>query len=227
MTSESESTTAEAKILDQKEDENKDVRVIFRMRVPEEDPEIAGLFVWHKFLDENVAASLAGYVSGLNNWGPISDQPGSRRVIHYGYVYDYRRMARPAKTVEMPERLAGPARLVASTLLGESKMFDQLIINEYLPGQGISAHVDNIHQFGNVVFCVCLGSGAEVVFTHPDGRIVNRWLPIGSAYAMTGKARDTWRHEIKAKKSDKVNGKRIERGIRYSLTYRTILFPEL
>lgn len=199
--------------------------VVVQMRMPEEDPKIAGLFIWREFFSEDAALSIAKHVAALDGWAGVSDGPKSRRVIHNGYKYDYRKMALPVKTIAIPEILAGLAGLVAPTILGESKTFDQLIINEYTPGQGIASHVDHPHQFGDVVFCVSLGAGTTIVFTHPDGRVSPRWMPAGSAYAMTGESRHTWRHGIEAKKCDYVGSSRVPRGIRYSLTYRTIRFP--
>jgi len=43
-----------------------------------------------------------------------------------------------------------------------------------------------------------------------------------SMYIMEGKYRDTLTHCIKKRKSDVVDGQRVKRGIRYSLTYRTL-----
>src|SRR5437868_9900972 len=66
-----------------------------------------------------------------------------RRVQHYGYRYDYkaRRVDQsmflgPLPTFAMPVA----RRLLERSLF--SKLPDQLIVNEYLPGQGISAHID-------------------------------------------------------------------------------------
>lgn len=42
---------------------------------------------------------------------------------------------------------------------------DQLIVNEYDPGQGISAHVDCISCFGASVCSLTLGSGCMMKFT--------------------------------------------------------------
>lgn len=198
---------------------------VMHMRMPSEDAEISGLFIWPEYFSESVEDAMVNHVAGLDNWAGISDDPKSRRVIHYGYKYDYRKMNFPVKILPIPEIFTGPARLVASAFLGESRTFDQLIINEYMPGQGISPHVDHPQQFGDVIFCICIGSDITITFTHPDGRVAPRRLVAGSAYAMTGKARHVWRHGIEAKKSDYVGGKRIPRGIRYSLTYRTIRFP--
>src|SRR5690349_21415561 len=66
-----------------------------------------------------------------------------RRVQHYGYRYDYK-----ARTVD-PAMFLGPlpgwAQPLAARLVADGHMRsapDQLIVNEYQPGQGITAHVD-------------------------------------------------------------------------------------
>src|SRR5438128_992879 len=88
-----------------------------------------------------------------------------RRVQHYGYKYDYR-----AKEVD-PSMYVGPlprfALEVAQHLLARGlieEMPDQLIVNEYQPGQGISAHVDCLPCFKNVIVTVSLGSVYEMDF---------------------------------------------------------------
>src|ERR1700680_3970964 len=66
-----------------------------------------------------------------------------RRVQHYGYKYDYK-----ARSVDRsmyvgplpPFALEVGQRLLDQGLVEE--MPDQLIVNEYEPGQGITAHID-------------------------------------------------------------------------------------
>ncbi|MDJ0842461.1 MAG: alpha-ketoglutarate-dependent dioxygenase AlkB, partial [Acidobacteriota bacterium] len=71
-----------------------------------------------------------------------------RRVQHYGYKYDYKARAidhrmrigdLPPWAQALGERLIDEAGLPA--------LPDQLIINEYQPGQGISAHTDCVPCF--------------------------------------------------------------------------------
>ena len=71
-----------------------------------------------------------------------------RRVEHYGYRYDYRaRTVTPDDYLEpLPQWASDLARrLVDHGWFGRTP--DQLIVNEYLPGQGISAHVDCVPCF--------------------------------------------------------------------------------
>lgn len=103
---------------------------------------------------------------------------------------------------------------------------DQAIINEYQPGQGISAHVDCVPCFGPVVAAISLGSGCVMDFTYPeDGRKAEVYLAPGSLCVMTGPARYEWRHGIAARKSDRRAGTRVLRGRRVSVTFRAVVSP--
>jgi alkylated DNA repair dioxygenase AlkB len=48
--------------------------------------------------------------------------------------------------------------------LGKEICFNQLIINEYEPGQGINPHVDNTTLFTDTVVSLSLGSEAIMNF---------------------------------------------------------------
>ncbi|HEU4422796.1 MAG TPA: alpha-ketoglutarate-dependent dioxygenase AlkB, partial [Pilimelia sp.] len=91
-----------------------------------------------------------------------------RRVQHYGYQYDYRSRSvgreaylgpLPGWAAELAERLAEDTPVERAP--------DQLIVNEYLPGQGISAHVDCVPCFGDVVLSISLGSACVMTFAEP------------------------------------------------------------
>ncbi len=98
----------------------------------------------------------------------------------------------------------------------------QSIVNEYLPGQGISAHTDSL-AYGETIQCYTLGSGAIMRFTHAvTGEIQELYVEPRSVYTMTGEARYQWKHEMVARKSDVVEGKRVTRGRRVSVTLRSV-----
>ena len=95
---------------------------------------------------------------------------------------------------------------------------DQVIINEYKPGQGISPHIDCESCFGPRIFSLSLGSAAIMEFTlqgKPKKEIV---LDQRSLVMMYGEARSIWKHSIPARLKDKG----IERGVRISLTFRNV-----
>ncbi|KAI0069841.1 hypothetical protein K474DRAFT_1609794 [Panus rudis PR-1116 ss-1] len=96
----------------------------------------------------------------------------------------------------------------------------QVIINHYLPGEGITPHVDLLDRFGDGIIGVSLGSGesAEV------------YLPPGSVYVMSGEARYRWTHGIEGRKADLIErfdgdteGAWVQRTTRVSITFRWLL----
>jgi alkylated DNA repair dioxygenase AlkB len=154
-----------------------------------------------------------------------------RRVQQYGHQYDYnRRVVAVDATRKAAPPLPGWARALATRLHSESVTdhpADQVTVNEYLPGQGISAHIDCVSCFGPVVAAVSLGSACMVEFTSPDRNDrIEMWLEAGSLCMMTGPARYTWRHAIAARKSDPAPHGRIPRGRRVSVTFRTVLLGQ-
>lgn len=148
-----------------------------------------------------------------------------RRVQHFGYHYDYR-----ARTVTSDAYL-GPfpgwlrhlnERLVAKRLHASAP--DQVIANKYQPGQGISAHVDCVPCFDDTIVSLSLLSHCEMVFRERRG---GEKLTVGlepcSAVVMTGAARYEWTHEIPARKSDSIDGIKVHRARRVSLTFRKVV----
>jgi len=148
-----------------------------------------------------------------------------RRVQHYGYRYDYK-----ARRVD-PSMYLGPlpdwAHRLADRLMSDGHMPtapDQLIVNEYEPGQGITAHVDCVPCFGPVICSLSLGSPCLMELSAVEGnRAGSLLLERGSLLVLAGEARFQWRHAIPGRKTDKVGGKVYARGRRVSLTFRTVL----
>lgn len=101
-----------------------------------------------------------------------------RRVQHYGYKYDYK--ARAVNHSMYVGRLPSFAVEVAQQLMSNNlinELPDQLIVNEYQAGQGISAHVDCEPCFKDTVVTVSLGSAYEMDFISLElGRFVQRYL---------------------------------------------------
>lgn len=144
-----------------------------------------------------------------------------RRVQHYGYKYDYRarRVDHTMYIDELPDFAVGVAQRLLDNHLIE-RMPDQMIVNEYVPGQGISAHVDCEPCFSDGIVTVSLGSTYEMDFIHVQTKTVRPiMLETGSAVIMTGESRYDWQHQIRARKSDRG----IPRGRRVSLTFRNVI----
>lgn len=148
-----------------------------------------------------------------------------RRVQHYGYRYDYK-----ARTVTSDSYL-GPLpdwlQPLAQRLYDDGTfpaVPDQAIVNEYLPGQGISAHIDCIPCFADTIASLSLGSPAVMQFANPQtGEKKDILLKERSLIILSGEARYEWTHAIPARKADIMNGLKISRDRRVSLTFRNIV----
>lgn len=104
--------------------------------------------------------------------------------------------------------------------------FNQMTVNQYLPGQGIDPHYDHKTIFGNHIAGLTLGSGCNFIFTNKATRKhLTFYLPPRSLYIMKDELRYNWMHKIQRVKTDIVNGEPIKRGVRWSLTFRTGLLP--
>ena len=96
-------------------------------------------------------------------------------------------------------------------------------MNEYRPGQGISAHVDCEPCFGPVIASLSLGGSAQMVFRkRSTGERRSVILEPAMLLILSGEARYDWTHEIPARKSDVIDGVRQQRTRRVSLTFRTV-----
>jgi alkylated DNA repair dioxygenase AlkB len=183
---------------------------------------VPGLFYLPDWLAENDQRQLLAEVDAAD-WSTEL----RRRVQHYGHRYDYGRRAVATSERESATPIPGWARVLAERLHDEGhidRLADQVIVNEYLPGQGISAHIDCVPCFGPAVAAVSLLSAYTMDFTSPERTdLVPVRLQPGSLSVMTGPARYTWRHAIAARKSDPTPNGRVLRGRRVSITFRTVL----
>ena len=149
-----------------------------------------------------------------------------RRVQHYGFKYDYkaRKVNRDMRIGELPEWLEKlSAKLHKDGYMSEKA--DQVIVNEYQPGQGIASHIDCEPCFKDTIVSMSLGSGCVMNFTNKSDRTkkIPVWLAPRSLVVLSGEARYEWLHGIAARKSDEWDGQRHNRGRRISLTFRKVI----
>lgn len=179
-----------------------------------ESPDIQGLQYVPEFITQGEEQTLAS---------KIDDQPWladlKRRVQHYGYKYDYK-----VRSV-MPDSYLGPLpnwlKETTDKLLFRP---DQAIVNEYLPGQGISAHIDCEPCFDDTIASLSLGSPVIMQFTHGQTKQKEEiYLKPRSLIILSGEARYVWQHAIPTRKSDIIDGFRIQRDRRISITYRNVI----
>lgn len=129
-----------------------------------------------------------------------------RRVQHYGYKYDYRarKITPDLKIDDIPEWLQ---------LLPD---YDQVIVNEYLCGQGITPHIDCIPCFSDTICSLSLLESCEMVL-EKDNVKHSIILEPRSLLTFQGEARYKWKHSIPQRKSN-IKNRRI------SVTFRRVIF---
>jgi alkylated DNA repair dioxygenase AlkB len=183
--------------------------------------EVPGLTYLPDYLDQAAHDRLIETVDAQPWLGDLS-----RRVQHYGYRYDYK-----ARKVD-PSLYVGPlpdwAAELARRLHREGwfeQVPDQLIINEYQPGQGIAKHVDCVPCFDKTIVSISLGSSCVLEMARAKAKVPLLLEP-RSAVVLQGDARYRWTHAIAGRKQDRWQGQLLPRGRRISLTFRKVLLAE-
>ena len=149
-----------------------------------------------------------------------------RRVQHYGWRYDYKaRAITPDMHIgALPDWLAD----LAKRLYNETELFDgvpeQVIVNEYEPGQGIATHIDH-PGFGPTVCTISLLDDWEMDFSENWKDKSPALLHRRSCVLLTGDSRSAWQHGIASRKREYSESGKLERqrSRRLSLTFRTVL----
>lgn len=146
-----------------------------------------------------------------------------RRVQHYGFMYDYkaRKVTHDMCIGHLPDWL----KTLSQKLHKDGYMPadpDQVIVNEYEPGQGITSHIDCEPCFADTIVSLSLGSGCVMDFTykHDKTKKIPVWLAPKSIIVLKGEARYKWLHSIPARKVDVWKGQNYPRQRRVSLTFR-------
>lgn len=193
-------------------------------------PPVPGLVYAPGFVTRDEEAALLATVQA-QPW----DTALARRVQHYGWRYNYKTRGVDPRTDHLgplPPWLSALARRAAEAgLVPAAAKFTQVIVNEYLPGQGIAAHIDQPAAFGDTIFAISLGSPVDMDFVQAGGsgmkkRAVTLTLARRSVVCFRDEARYKWTHGIRARRSDpdpKDPKRRRPRGTRVSITFRSVL----
>ena len=185
--------------------------------------EIDGLSYIREFVSVEMQDRLLAKVDG-ETW--LADL--KRRVQHYGYKYDYksRHINYSMRIGRLPEWAEEVTELLCQQAIMAERA-DQLIVNEYLPGQGIASHIDCVPCFTDTIASLSLGSSCVMNFTNNlTKRVIPVLLEPGSLVVLRGDARYAWTHGIASRKSDQFQGRSIPRGRRVSLTFRKVILDQ-
>jgi alkylated DNA repair dioxygenase AlkB len=141
---------------------------------------------------------------------------GKRRVVSFGWKYEFSGGGQLHKADEIPEFLLDLRSRAASVAKLEPAAFQHVLVTEYRPGAGIGWHRDK-SVFGEVVG-ISLLAPCVLRFRR---KVNMKWERVNviaeprSAYHLTGPARTEWQHSIL----------RVDE-LRYSITFRTMATDE-
>lgn len=135
---------------------------------------------------------------------------GNRRIVSYGYRYDY--AGRSLKASDPIPPFLEPLKQIASDLSGISgNRLQQALITEYAPGSGIGWHRDN-PMFEDVV-ALSFRAPCVLRLRHRQDKGWARQsieMAPRSGYVLHGPARNLWEHSITPVSA-----------LRYSVTFRS------
>lgn len=168
-----------------------------------------------------------------NQLFPVGKSENSRKVVHYGYSYDYKKGTNTDNVPEMPDVIRYLRDKIACILIDDQYIdpedMNQCIINRYLPGQGIAPHIDS-DEFGDYIACFTFCGGRELEFAREvksessessdSSDIYKVYTKPGSLYVMSKDARYKYKHSMRGRKSDMVDGVKIPREECFSITFR-------
>ena len=163
-----------------------------------------------EFLSADEEARLAGWLATLP-FQPFQFRgyEGKRRVISFGWRYDFTR-SHLTKADDMPGELAAIRARAAAFAGLEPQELQQCLLNEYLPGAPIGWHRDR--PIFEKVLGVSLLAPCTFRLRRRLGEGFQRAaleLAPRSIYAIAGEARTAWEHSIPPVKAH-----------RYSITFR-------
>ena len=178
---------------------------------------IPGLFLYPDLIDEARETQLLNEIDS-QIW--IVDY--LRRLQYYGYRNE---LEKPYDLIPFPIPMP-PAIDQLSKELVDRKIIqlqpDQVIINEYVPGEGIKPHKDRAY-YENQICGVNLGSGCIMRFIKGmNEQVIDVEIPRRSVYVMQDDARKKWKHAIPPRKKDNIGGQLKHRERRVSITYRKV-----
>ena len=170
--------------------------------------EIKGFYYFKNYMSKEEISLIKDKIKNEIQFEPITNSKNSRRVAHFGYTYNY--FSRDVETAEpIPDYLLN---LVNPDRIPIQSTYNQVIINEYKPGQKIAPHVDHTKLFGPIIACITIGQSVNIKFELNE--LEENFKPReGSLYMMTNDSRYKWKHSL-------INNRN---KTRYSITYRNVL----
>ena len=201
-----------------------DEKVLLPVNDPKAVEQVNGLIVLENYVSLEEHAQI---LRSIDNEIWLNDL--KRRVQHYGFKYNYKSRsidhgmyigALPTWSQQLCNRLVNDKLI--------NYLPDQIIVNEYLPGQGIANHIDCEPCFNDTIISLSLISSCVMDIINKDypNRRLELLLPPRSLVVLSDEARYRWTHGIASRRVDEFNGQKVIRERRISLTFRKVILRD-
>ncbi len=207
----------------------------------------SGLYYYDQAVSNDLSNSVEEWFNSPSTQSmlfPVTNKQGksgdnARKVIHFGSSYGYTNSSVGGDAPPLPEILKSLRELIPTVWDEASNRveglrdnldlrFNQCIVNRYLPGQGINQHID-LKKYGNTIVCFTFSSNSderikslrEMEF-HKGANKFTIKTSRSSMYVMIGESRYEWKHLMRPRKSDIIEGVRVKRGECFSVTFREL-----
>ncbi|KAI3652323.1 hypothetical protein MP228_003626 [Amoeboaphelidium protococcarum] len=175
------------------------------------------------FICQELEDSILNFAQQLSSqWQQVKD----RKVCHFGYGYNYGNFSVFKVDQDLPEFAHHILRRLEE-FDASFHSFNQMTIQQYPIKAGLTPHIDSEEYFGNEIVIVSLGSHLIMDFHPVDTKAnmeeVNVPLKRRSLLLMRNKLRYNYKHGFRERSSDLIDGERIKREIRTSLTFRKVI----
>jgi alkylated DNA repair dioxygenase AlkB len=182
------------------------------MSEDELSPKISGLSYYDSYITVTQESEFIAAIDA-EPW----DTTWKRRRQHYGASY--------GRINDSTREIPSWAQVLVRRLYDDGisdRPFDQMLVNEYFPGQGISMHRD-YEPFDRTVVSLSLLSDCVMDFRHVKAsRREAILLERRSLLVLSDEARYEWQHGIAPRKTDRWQGMTIQRCRRLSVTFRLL-----
>lgn len=181
-----------------------------------------GLIYIRDFITKDEEKSLLEFINNQ-----VWNKSLKRYTQHYGYEYNYKYKGLK-KAQDIPEEFVGIVQKVQKYFNDE---VEQIIVNRYLPGEGIGKHTDDVRRFGDTVASLSLCSPIVMNFESCSTKHkFDKDLEARSLLVLNDVYRYGYTHEIKSRLYDNIGGEKGEKGedvnrkrtYRISITFRSI-----
>ena len=180
---------------------------------------IPGFSLIKDYLDEEEEKFLSDSIN-KERW--VVDY--KRRLQYYNYRNE---LVKPYDLIPIPSKIPLFLEVLIERMLNDKLVDekpDQIIINEYKPGEGLKPHTDRKDYFKNTIVGISLLSDTVMEFHENSSETKKKILiPRRSLYVMKDDARYKWKHSIPARKKDVMDGSINHRQTRISITFRNVV----